>query len=157
MQGIDRVAHVLRGDADAIAFFMGILSVCHFWDDLIDKDVAVSDEVVNSVMWIALIDIPNNPFYQRHRVELSAVMVNAIANWQAANRFERDGDLRQLQIAFIARSDYANVLLQCAYLVGGRDWMLEVTPVVRDQWTPEDFEAYRDNLSRERSARFDKE
>ena len=76
MQGLvfDQVAYVLRGDADAIAFFMSILSVCHFWDDLIDKDVEISDEAINSVMWVALIDIPANPFYQQHREALRMVL-----------------------------------------------------------------------------------
>jgi SAM-dependent methyltransferase len=153
MHMLDRIAHVLRGNQDAIEFFMIIHAILHFWDDLIDKDAALDDTVINAAMWSALIDLPNNTFYRKHQTVLNAVLVNAIANWQAANQFERGGNLRQLQIAFIARSDYTNILLQCAYLVGGKNWLLEITPMVRDQWTTEDFGAYLENLSRERSGR----
>jgi len=150
---LEKIQEILLGDRDAIAYFMALRSVLHFWDDLIDKDQAISDEDVNGAMWNALIAVPSNPFYLRHAETLSAMTANAIANWQAANQFEAEGKERQLQLAFVIRSDYANLLIHCAYLLGGREWMLRVTPMIRDLWTQEDFLAYQDNLRIERNRR----
>lgn len=153
MQPLDLVRSVLKDHPAAVAFYMVLFGVAHFWDDLIDRDKPISDESINGVMWNVLVTLPNNPFYRQHFDTLNPMLVNAIANWQTANTFERGDDERLHQVAFVARSDYANILIQCAYLIGGREWMLEVTPLIRSEWTEEDFAAYADNLKQERVAR----
>jgi hypothetical protein len=150
---IELVRKVLRGYQPAVDFFMVLGTIAHFWDDLIDKDRQVSDEEINGVMWNALVTLPNNEFYRQFFDALNPLLVTAIANWQTATAFERGDNPRQHQIAFITRSDYANILIQAAYLVGGREWMLQMTPVIRDEWTDEDYATYADNLKKERAAR----
>lgn len=133
---IDKIGYVLKNHAPAVNFFLILRSVLHFWDDLIDKDRPITDQDINGVMWNALVELPRNPFYRQHFDTLNPMLVNAIANWQAATEFERTGGAKRLQIAFIARSDYLNLLLHSAYLVGGRDWMMQVTPLVLEDKQP---------------------
>lgn len=150
----EALATILKGHPAAIAFMETMVSVLHFWDDLIDKDKSLTDADVNAAMWNALVVLPQNTFYLQNFDALHPILVNAIANWQAATQFEREtDDQRKLQIAFIARSDYCNLLIQSAYLIGGRDWMLKMTPAIRDVWTEEDFSKYLDNVRLERSLR----
>jgi len=150
---LDKIHYVLRDDRDAVAYFLALHSVLHLWDDLIDRDHVPTPAEVDEAMWNALIAVPNNPFFLRHITSLSALTVNAIANWKAANQFEGTEDERLLHLAFVIRSDYANILLHCAFLVGGREWMMEVTPLVRQLWTDETFSDYLRNLDKERERR----
>ena len=152
-QLVDFIRHVVRGNETAVDFFMMLHRVLHFWDDLIDKDKPISDLDTNVAMWTALIDLPNNTFYRDNFHSLQPVLANAIANWATATKFEREPTEKRLEIAFISRSDYINVLLQCAYIVGGAPWLFEITPVVREHWTTEDFSAYKAGLDAENSAR----
>jgi hypothetical protein len=149
----EKIAHALRGNRDAIAFFVMLRDVSHFWDDMIDRDRDLTAEYINDAMWMAMVEIPANPFYRANFDRLQPHIVTAIANWQAANLFEAGSDERQLQIAFISRSDYCNILLECVYIIGGRDWLLQMTPIIRDAWTDEDFSAYKINLQTEKAAR----
>jgi len=149
----DKIRYALRGYQPAVDFFFLIRDVLHFWDDLIDKDKPVSNDYINRSMFSAVIRLPSNPFFRQYQDTLLPIMVNAVANWQTANQFEAEDDTRRLQIAYVIRSDYANILIQLAYLVGGYDWMVEVTPMIRDMWTNEDFEMYMLHLGQEIAAR----
>lgn len=148
-----RIAHVLQGYAPAVQCFFLIRDVLHFWDDLIDQDRHLAQQEIHDSMFKALVLLPSNPFYAQHLQSLQPVLVNAIANWRAANAFEATGDTRQLQLAFVIRSDYANILIQMAYLVGGHDWVMSVAPSIRDMWTDEDFDSYLINLAHEKAMR----
>ena len=149
---IDKISEVLLGDVAAVDFFMQIHGILHLVDDLTDRDKPVSNEAIEKGMWSALVDLPRNPFYRRHFDTLNPIVANSILNWGAANEFEKHDDAR-LEIAFVIRSDYANVLIQSAYLVGGKDWAVKVTPIIRQLWTRETFQDYLRNLSAERYAR----
>lgn len=150
----DHLSQVLNGHTPAVDFIEALFAVLHFWDDLIDQDRPLSEGEIHTAMWDALVTIPSNPFYRQFLPQLQPVLINAIANWRAANLFERgDSSERHKQIAFVIRSDYANILIQCVYLVGGRDAVIAATPYIREYWTEEDFGAYLDNLALERMTR----
>jgi cyclopropane fatty-acyl-phospholipid synthase-like methyltransferase len=143
------ISYALKGDSEAIDWFYKIRDVLHFWDDLIDGDKPINREYINQSMFTALVDIPACPFFIKHRDSLQPVLVNAIANWHAANAFEHAKDDGLLDLAYVVRSDYANLLIHSAYLVGGHDWMLAVTPSIRKAWTSESLTNYKANLQRE--------
>ena len=149
----DSIGYALKGNQSAFEFFLLVRDVLHFWDDLIDRDRQISDETINASMFKALVYLPGNSFYRQFFDTLNPILVNAIGNWHAANKFEQGDVERNLQVAFVIRSDYANILIQCAYLIGGYEWMLHVTPLIRDMWTTENFQAYRSNLQRESAAK----
>ena len=149
----DSITHALKGHAAAIALFMLWRDVLHFWDDLVDQDQAISRRDIDLSMFKALVAIPSNGFYRQFQDQLQPILISAIANWQAATEFEKTLDQRKLEIAYVIRSDYANLLIHMAYLVGGYDWMVEVTPQIRAQWSSEDFTEYLANLAAEIVAR----
>lgn len=161
----DFLALVLRRHPAAIEFMTVLAQVAHVWDDLIDRDKPMANSAVDIAFFHALVTLPSNSFYREHFASLQPVLVNAILNWHAANGFEwqaearpEDADARRLlEVAHIIRSDYANVLIHCAYLVGGMQWALEATPRIREWWAKEDFAQYLKNLELEREARALKE
>lgn len=150
---LQKISQALLGHEQAISLFMLIRDVLHFWDDLIDGDKSITQADINLSMFKALVAIPENRFYRDHQDKLLPVLTNAIANWQTANQFEQTSDIDLLEQAFVIRSDYANLLIQMAYLVGGYDWMIQATPMIRSMWTTENFAAYLSNLQRERAAK----
>ena len=144
---------VVRGNQDALGFLNVVTNVLHFWDDLIDKDRTLEDDEIHSRMWDALVTLPRNKFYRTFFDELQPVLNCAISNWMAANKFEQGEDKDDLDIAFIIRSDYANIAIHTALLVGGEAWAAQVTPHIRRFWHREGREQYESNLQAEKSAR----
>lgn len=138
----DRLVGWLKGDEPAVAFVSDILDVAHFWDDLIDGDKELSAADVNSAMWKALVRLHENSFFSRHKLTLMPLIKLAVVNWHTANSLEESGDSRDLQVSFILRSSYSDIVTACAFLVGGRDWALDVASEVRLEASAEGFDAY---------------
>lgn len=145
-------AWALKGNAEAVAFFDGMTKVAQVWDDLIDRDRQTTPAEINEAFWLALVLLPRNAFYRANFAELGPLVASAIVNWHGANALEQDGSDADLDIAFVARSEYVNLLLQAALLVGGMDWAIAVAPVVRRHCHSEGREAYRTHLAAQKAA-----
>lgn len=151
----EQIRFCLKDHEGAVILFLLLRDILHFWDDLVDGDRHLTPADINAAMFKTVVALPANALYREHQAQLQPILVNAIANWQAANEFENSGDEKKLELAFVIRSDYANLLIQMAYLVGGYDWMTQVTPSIRALWTEENFQDYLVNLKREQSTRKD--
>jgi hypothetical protein len=143
----------LLGNADAVQFIVRVFRALHVWDDLIDRDKALTDDEINSVFWDLLVVLPTDPFYVRNIALLSSTLVNAIINWHAANKLEREGDAKDKSIAFILRGAYIDLLSASAFIVGGMRWAQEVSPAIRRWAHEETFDQYMVNLAKECEAR----
>ncbi len=153
-----RTLELMRGNQAAAHFIELIVELLHFWDDLIDRDKAVSDEVINDRMFKLFVTLPRNPFYASNFSTLNPVLVNAITNWHVANRFERtEADEYKLRIAYIVRSSYVDLITQSALIVGGPAWAVEVGEQIRLYAHKETYEGYLTNLQTEITARERKE
>lgn len=137
----------MKQDEDAVAFLMVLFSIFHTWDDLEDRDKFVGRQGLDEMMFMALVVLPRNAFYQRNFQALSPLVETAIYNWHVANQMERDGSDEDKHIAFIIRSDYCNIAIKCAAIVGGYSWALEVSPELRRHWHREGFDGYLSNLA----------
>lgn len=131
----------LRGNTEAIALCESLAFVAHAWDDIIDRDVDFDEDRINRAFWTALIDVPGNPFYQRHQARLAPVMRQVAVDWMEANHLERQG-FHERTIAFTLRSGINGLVVQCALIVGGFDWMLTVSHAVRREWHTEKLADY---------------
>jgi hypothetical protein len=147
------LAGFLAGDVPAMTFVRRIFSVLHVWDDLIDRDKTVTDGEIMTAFMIALIELPNDAFYQKHFSVLQPILINSINNWHAANLMERTGGEKDKSIAFILRGTYIDLLSMSAFLVGGSDLSFRMTLYIRRWAHEEDFPVYLANLSKEIEAR----
>ena len=155
MSFLDRDTNIafMRGDIAAVDFLEAIVSVLHFWDDLIDRDKAVAESEINAAFYTMLVSLPRNPFYMRHFDHLNPILVNAITNWHLANSMEHEGDDAALRCAFILRSSYVDLITQSALAVGGMDWARYVGAEIRRYAHKEGWDGYLVNLAAEKAAR----
>jgi hypothetical protein len=142
------ISRVLLGNEAAIQLANMLFRVSQVWDDLIDRDVPVPDDAINRMMWMLLIDIPINPFYHDNFAHLLPAMRGVIRDWLDANEIERDARNNphdagfDLRISYILRDSVATLLCEMAYLIGGYDWMRQVSPEVRRWVHDEDYTEY---------------
>ena len=130
--------HVLK-DAGAIQFIKSLHKISQVWDDLVDKDKPVSREQIDGAFRLALIEIPQNPFYLFFIGKLLPVMESVIYDWQTATVMEQ-GD--ELMTPFILRDSLAGIIVYCAGLLYGPEWALNIAPTVRKWVHDEDFTKY---------------
>jgi hypothetical protein len=148
-----QIEHFLKGHKDATDFICDIFVVLHIWDDLIDKDKKLTDAEIHQAFWLALVNLPCNPFYHKHFNALQPILVNSIINWQASNKMENEGSPKDRTIAFILRGTYTDLVTMSAYIIGGRAWTDSITVGIRQWAHDESFDEYLDNLAEEKDAR----
>ena len=149
----DLVHKVCRGNDEAASCVRALVAIAHTWDDLIDRDKPVSDELIHSAFQLALLHLPANPFYVRNSGALLRTLANSIINWRIATALEHGGQAADLEIAYILRSSYADVLTTAAMLIGGIEWAVEIGVEVRRFFHSETFNGYLSNLQAEQAAR----
>ncbi len=139
-----------KGNPEAIACLEALFDVLHFWDDLIDGDQPVDAAYINSSMWMALVTLPENKFWQVNFYALQPILKQAIFNWHAANRMELEDDELGKHVAFILRSTYVDLATACAQIIGGPAWAGEVAYVVRKETSKEGFDGFLAALQNEK-------
>ncbi len=143
-----------QGNGEAVKLIGLLYQVFHTWDDLIDRDRAVTDQAVNNAFWDLLCELPRNPFFLLWRDELVPAIRSAVMDWQSSVSLERAGDLDSVGYAYGLRASLATVVIQIAYLIGDKEWADQVAQEVRQVVIQtEGFEAYCENLDAERKAR----
>lgn len=141
------LAQVLRGHRPAIALCNELFRISQVMDDLIDKDKPVSDEQIHNAFWGALVAIPSNTFYRECDLELRPLIASALQAYRDSVEFERSSMVRHTQIAHIIRDQLTDVVISCARLVGGVEWMREVSAQIRDHFHEEDYNTYMASLA----------
>lgn len=107
-----------NGNVEAFRFVEMVSYLANFWDDLIDRDKPMPDERINAMMWMALIDLPRNRFYQQHYPALSALMATGAMEYMVAQQFERTKDAHGLELAHNLRYGIAQVATYVAQQCG---------------------------------------
>ncbi|MGM0782864.1 MAG: hypothetical protein ACQEUM_01980 [Pseudomonadota bacterium] len=143
----------MKGNSSAVEFLLMVMKISHVWDDLIDKDKPIEDDDVNKAFFDSLIRLPRNDFYRKNFDHLNSIMMNSISNWHIATNMEREGGELQLNIAFILRSSYVDLITQSALLVGGQAWASKVGKEVRNFTHHEKYSGYLKTLNEEVKAR----
>lgn len=135
---------VLKGDAGAILLCQHLFEISQIWDDLIDGSY-VGKEQINRAFWLALIELPHNPFYVKHLTYLRPLLQHFVMDWFDANALEQRDD-HQRNIAFVLRDSVGAIVSHCAFIVGGYDWMRQVSPEIREHIFDEPLENYKKGL-----------
>ena len=137
---------VLQGCAEAVEFCEQLFGISQVLDDLIDKDKPVPDEAITRAFWMALIELPANPFYRQHEPYLRPLMASALQDWTDATCMERAGDDHGKHLAFVLRDQLTTVVIQCTYLIGGYGWMQEVSEPIRRHFHEDLLADYMNDL-----------
>lgn len=122
----EKMLGFVKGDHEAFDFLMNVHEIVEVWDDLIDKDKAVSDLALNDTFYRALIVLPRNGFYQRNFSLLNPIFEAGILDWFTANALEAKGDTESLMAARVLRCNLQQLMVMCARVVGGVEWAKRV-------------------------------
>jgi len=145
-----------KGDHDAAHVLKILTDAADTWDNVEDQDVPATQVELSRTFTNLMVRLPANPFYQRHRSAIEAIIGIAHANWRAANKIERDyehGITDKLHVAYIIRSSYFDLVTYCAHVIGGPDWAEEVALKARSMNQHETFPAFVNSLDAEIAAR----
>lgn len=123
-------AFITGGNADAANLCMLVFDWINQYDHIIDRDVQgdAVDEVMHRGMWRAIVEIPANPFYQRHWQALAPSLENMICTWRASVTLQRIGTPKALEMAHVMRWIPAEFFLHCARLAAGKEWADTIAP-----------------------------
>lgn len=147
--------HAFKGDQAAVDYVLLVARVADVWDNLIDRDVPVSEGDINDVFWMLAVELPRNRFYRANMDDLIPVTATGIVNWLTANKMEKDCEGLALEIAHVIRYSIADVAMLVAALCGGRKWAEEVGPELRLRSQRSDFNEYINSLQAKREVQHD--
>lgn len=137
---------VLRGNEPAVQMCQQLHEIAQVLDDLIDKDKPVSDQKIIHTFWKMLIELPDNPFYRQHELTIRPLIAVALQDWTDSVNMERAGDAHARTLAFVLRDQITAVVVQCACIVGGYEWMQSVSVDIRRYAHEESLEDYLSEL-----------
>lgn len=141
----DFLNQALKGHVEAVRFCQIIFRISQTWDDLIDRDRPVGAGEINRMMFEALVELPENGFYQQFFNELRPLIRSFITDWLASNELELGGE-DERRLAFVLRDNVGAIVTQCAYLIGGFSWMQQVNVEVRKHVHEDSFGQYISDL-----------
>lgn len=102
------------GNVHAQRMCVMVMDVISTWDDLLDKDVPVSDADLSRAFTTCLVDLPSNPFYRAHHHAVVPLIHTGLTAWMAANLAEGSGDRTRVDAAGTIRQ---NILGVCMYAI----------------------------------------
>ncbi|HQR23060.1 MAG TPA: hypothetical protein PKV98_19500, partial [Burkholderiaceae bacterium] len=130
----------------ALTFLAHMHDIAYIADDIADGDTDNVARSVETLLGIALVCLPEDPFYQKHAATLHPIIANAITHWAVANQYERSGDVAMFDRAFVLRSMYATLTTTAAQIVAGPingiHWAREVGIRLWREWTDENISSY---------------
>lgn len=135
----------LLDNTEAVRFISDVFAAAHVWDDIVDGD-ALNPGHFQRTFRDLFLNIPTNPFYMQHFTALHPIMLNAMLNWEAANKLEQMQIEDDLQIAFILRSSFIDLIGVTAFLLGGYDHAVAVVVEARQKEHSESFDVYKRGL-----------
>lgn len=118
-----------NNDEHAVHFLLSISTITELWDDLIDKDKQLTDAMIHKGFFEALVSLPCNPFYIKHRVYLTPIIIQAINSWQDANVLQT-GSRNDRAIAYTLRNMDIQLVQAIVYITQGYDKLREVSPEI---------------------------
>lgn len=133
----------LKYDHGAICFLIDIGQIAEVWDDLIDRDKPVDDEVIIDVFTRLLFDLPTNPFYAQNAAYLRPLLVAGVNAWLDSTVLEKEGTPWATTWAYALRDWYMELVPACAFLIGGFGHMRAVSLEARRFFQAETLEEYR--------------
>lgn len=137
----------LKGNESAVDFIMMLGGISQTWDDLIDKDSAVTNEMINESFENAVIDLPRNSFYRQNFLELQPSIEQAIRNWHDANRIEQEKITELYPVSYVLRDSLTDVIIRCSLIIGGKEWASDTAVIIRKQLFDETLEEYITGLN----------
>lgn len=129
-----------KGDKDAVQCLVEISTISEVWDDLIDRDVALTNAEISSAFVCATIKLPNNPFYASNIAALQPLIIMTVNAWMDSEELVKRSDKKSRMLAFYMRDIGKEIVPLIAFLVGGYAHMRKVSLEIKDFFYFDDYE-----------------
>lgn len=117
---IEKYLEWMQGDEDAARCISLLGQISQIADDFVDRDVERLSKDMTNMLLMALVELPENPFYKAYGHWLRPVMGSALIQWNASNDWAKGTD-QQKVYAFVYRETLEILIPLMATLVGGRE------------------------------------
>lgn len=114
----NRLLQMFSGDREALDFMLTISQITEKWDDMIDKDKPHDEPAINLAFYNALVVLPNNKFYVKHKDYLTPIIIQAINSWLDSNKLEK-GTPSERALAYTLRNMDLQLVQAVVFLTGG--------------------------------------
>ena len=131
------------GNQDALNMYQLLITMSHTWDDIIDKDKALTATEINTSFLIPLVYLPLNPFYRAIQYDILPMWKMVVSAYETANSFEKDKDHHGIEIAHSLRYAAGHIIAYAVIICLGDEKAREVLPIVWKDIVFERFEDYR--------------
>lgn len=112
----DNLVNVL-GNSDAAKLCYEYFIVAQYWDDLIDRDVELTDKEIHDAFITLSISIPSNNFYRAYAHKILPIIETTIYKWLSANRYE--DKCESLHKAYMLRAGIYDLFSMCYIILHG--------------------------------------
>lgn len=130
-----------KGNNLAISFINQLFYCVELWDDLIDKDVEITDERINECFTIMFVGFAANDWFVNNRSHYLPLMIMAINGFRDANKLTKSPEDKLRNVAFHIRNLGIEIHIATAFLIGGLEYMNEVSEEIRRFFA---FESYKE-------------
>lgn len=134
----------LLKDEGAADLVEALGSISQAWDDAIDS--GSTTVLLSRAFTLALVGLPEMPFYREHRERLLPLMRASIIDWLAANELER-GSHHDRTLAFTLRDSLIGVVQECVVITRGLDFAITNAATLRRAFHDEPLDQYLGGLT----------
>ncbi len=122
-----------QNDAQAVDFLMRLARLYRVWDDLYDGNREHSGAEISECFADAMFGLMDNKFFAAYRDQLWPQIVIAYNAWMDANEWAKCGDQEKEYCAHFIKNYCDEIVMLCAFLIGGREHMRKVSLMIREQ------------------------
>ena len=127
------------GHRQAIDFVNCLFDAVELWDDLIDKDVEITDDHINRVFLSLMFCIPANDWFMENRKYYLPLIMTSINAFHDANVMCNSEKPHIRNLAFHIRNFGIELHIATAFLLGGYDHMRSVSKEIREFFAFEEY------------------
>ena len=117
-----------RGDQSAVALSMMLLEVSQVWDDLIDGDEVIKEDIDRAFKYL-IYDIPVNPVYKLIP-SMPDHLLNVYLRWRDATAMESE-EKPDLEKTYMLRAGIYDIFVIIAFHLFGDEWSKAVGVRIR--------------------------
>ena len=129
-QAATDILHFIACGDEAAAMYLGVMAeLVRLADDLADEDMAAvqRQEKVARLLYLALVVLPSNSFFQRHGSQLSTHFAAIVVDWVVADHWKQNGTEKQQMFGYVRRENMDSLAVAVAVIVGGIDHGIQVS------------------------------
>lgn len=131
-------------DESAVQFAQIFSQSTELFDDILDRDVDIDEHQVFHLMTALWLTLPNNKFWQVHRLFLTPVLLMTLNAWLVSNKLE-NGTSNDRVYAYTTRNLGLQIFPLMVYALHGEKRMRELSMEIHQFFTEhETFDEYLD-------------